>query len=131
MLRLELPDKIYFRIGEVCEILDLEPHVLRYWETEFDALKPAKSKTGQRLYRRKDVEALLVIKDLLYKQHYTIKGARKFLRTAGIGKASSEKAKRDEGDVAKFLQGVRGSLGKLKARTEKVAALIERKRLST
>ncbi len=131
MSRSDLPDKIYFRIGEVCDLLDLEPHVLRYWETEFDVLKPAKSKTGQRLYRRKDVEALNAIKDLLYKQRFTIKGARQFLRTTGLGKASAEKARRDEGDMVRFLQGMRGGLKKLRDKTEKLASLVDKKRCST
>jgi len=71
-----LPDKRYFRIGEVCNITGLKPHVLRYWETEFKQLKPQKTKSNQRLYRKKDVETLILIKHLLYEQKYTIAGAR-------------------------------------------------------
>jgi DNA-binding transcriptional MerR regulator len=71
-----LPDKRYFRIGEVCEITDLKPHVLRYWETEFKQVKPVKTRTHQRLYRKKDVEVILLIKSLLYDQKYTIAGAK-------------------------------------------------------
>jgi DNA-binding transcriptional MerR regulator len=71
-----LPDKRYFRIGEVCEITDLKPHVLRYWETEFRQVKPVKTRTHQRLYRKKDVETILLIKGLLYDQKYTIAGAK-------------------------------------------------------
>ena len=71
-----LPDKRYFRIGEVCDITGLKPHVLRYWETEFKQLKPHKTKSKQRLYRKKDVETLIMIKHLLYEQKYTIAGAR-------------------------------------------------------
>ena len=71
-----LPDKRYFRIGEVCDLTGLKPHVLRYWETEFKQLKPHKTKAKQRLYRKKDVETLLLIKNLLYEQKYTIAGAR-------------------------------------------------------
>lgn len=73
----EIPNKLYFRIGEVSRLLGVEPHVLRYWETEFAALKPKKGGTGQRLYRRKDVETALEIKRLLYDRRYTIEGARK------------------------------------------------------
>jgi DNA-binding transcriptional MerR regulator len=77
----EIPNKLYFRIGEVSRLLSIEPHVLRYWETEFAALKPKKGGTGQRLYRRKDVETALEIKRLLYDRRYTIEGARKHFET--------------------------------------------------
>src|SRR6185437_9790280 len=75
----EIPDKLFFRIGEVSTMLGLEPYVLRYWETEFPSLSPKKSGTGHRLYRRKDVEMLLRIKHLLYDRRFTIDGARQFL----------------------------------------------------
>ena len=75
----EIPDKLYFRIGEVASLLAVEPYVLRYWETEFRSLTPKKSGTGHRLYRRKDVELLLKIKHLLYEKRYTIEGARQSL----------------------------------------------------
>lgn len=76
----EIPDKLYFRIGEVSEILGVEPYVLRYWESEFPQLSPKKSGAGHRLYRRKDVELLLRIKHLLYEKRFTIEGARQTLR---------------------------------------------------
>jgi DNA-binding transcriptional MerR regulator len=75
----EIPDKLYFKIGEVSELLAVEPYVLRYWETEFPVLSPKKSGTGHRLYRRKDVELLLRIKHLLYEKRFTIEGARQAL----------------------------------------------------
>ena len=75
----EIPDKLFFRIGEVSTMLGLEPYVLRYWETEFPSLSPKKSGTGHRLYRRKDVELLLKIKHLLYEKRFTIDGARQHL----------------------------------------------------
>lgn len=75
----EIPDKLFFRIGEVSGLLGLEPYVLRYWETEFPSLAPKKSGTGHRLYRRKDVELLLKIKHLLYQRRFTIDGARQYL----------------------------------------------------
>lgn len=75
----EIPDKLFFRIGEVSTMLGVEPYVLRYWETEFPSLSPKKSGTGHRLYRRKDVELLLRIKHLLYEKRFTIDGARQFL----------------------------------------------------
>jgi len=78
----EIPDKLYFKIGEVSELLGVEPYVLRYWETEFPALSPKKSGTGHRLYRRKDVELLLRIKHLLYEKRFTIEGARQSLQAA-------------------------------------------------
>jgi DNA-binding transcriptional MerR regulator len=75
-----IPEKLYFRIGEVSKLCRLEAYVLRFWETEFPQLKPVKSSTGQRMYRRKDVENVLRIKGLLYEQGFTIAGARQFLR---------------------------------------------------
>src|SRR5690349_22814667 len=77
----EIPDKLYFKIGEVSELLGVEPYVLRYWETEFSILSPKKSGTGHRLYRRKDVELLLRIKHLLYDKRFTIEGARQSLQS--------------------------------------------------
>lgn len=76
------PVKLYYRIGEVAEIVGVEPHVLRYWETEFRSIRPQKSRKGQRIYSRRDVEKLLRVKDLLYAQGFTIAGARKKLREA-------------------------------------------------
>ncbi len=75
-----IPEKIYFKIGEVCELLDVQAHVLRYWESEFPQLAPQKNRSGQRSYRRKDVEISLRIKELLYDELYTIAGARKRLQ---------------------------------------------------
>src|SRR4051812_41546709 len=74
-----IPEKLFFRIGEVCEIAGVEPYVLRFWETEFPFLAPQKSKSGHRVYRKKDVEMVLKIKDLLYARGFTIAGARKQL----------------------------------------------------
>ncbi len=75
----EIPDKLYFRIGEVSRLAGIKPYVLRFWETEFPGLGPKKSGTGHRLYRRKDVEMVLEIKRLLYEKRFTIEGARKLL----------------------------------------------------
>src|SRR5512141_2374311 len=74
-----VPDKLYFRIGEVARLCRLPAYVLRFWETEFPQLKPTKSSTGQRMYRRRDVESALHIKQLLYEQGFTIAGARQYL----------------------------------------------------
>ncbi len=75
-----IPDKAYFRIGEVSKILNVEPYVIRYWETEFKTVNPMRTKTAQRLYRKKDVQELLTIKNLLYAQRFTIDGAKKQLQ---------------------------------------------------
>ena len=73
-------DKLYFRIGEVARIVGVKPYVLRYWESEFSGVRPGKSRSNQRLYRRKDVEKLLEIKDLLHARRYTMEGARQYLK---------------------------------------------------
>lgn len=85
----EIPDKLYFRIGEVARLAGIKPYVLRFWETEFPSLGPRKSGTGHRLYRRKDVELVLEIKRLLYEKRFTIEGARKALE----GRAKPETAR--------------------------------------
>jgi DNA-binding transcriptional MerR regulator len=75
----KIPNKLFFKIGEVCEITDTQPYVLRYWESEFPALAPAKNSSGQRIYRRRDIETVLRIKQLLYDEGFTIAGAKKRL----------------------------------------------------
>lgn len=80
----QLPDKLYFRIGEVADIVGVEPHVLRYWETEFRSIRPEKSRRGQRVYSRRDVDTLLRVKELLYSHRYTIAGAKRKLRSGGV-----------------------------------------------
>src|SRR5277367_6432114 len=79
----EIPDKLYFRIGEVSQLVGVKEYVLRYWESEFPGLSPRKSSSGQRMFRRRDVELLLRIKDLLYARKFTIEGARKALQEKG------------------------------------------------
>jgi DNA-binding transcriptional MerR regulator len=78
-MNVTIPEKAYFRIGEVSRILGVEPYVVRYWETEFKSIRPERSSSSQRLYRRKDLEQLLLIKDLLYNKKFTISGARQKL----------------------------------------------------
>jgi len=78
-LERKIPNKLFFKIGEVCEITDTQPYVLRYWESEFTALAPAKNSSGQRIYRRRDIETVLRIKQLLYDEGFTIAGAKKRL----------------------------------------------------
>ena len=79
-----LPPKLYFRIGEVAELVGVEPHVLRYWEREFRTIRPTKSAKGQRVYSRRDVENLMRVRELLYKEGFTIAGAKKKLVAPGL-----------------------------------------------
>jgi DNA-binding transcriptional MerR regulator len=86
-----IPDKAFFRIGEVSKILQVEPYVLRYWESEFKSIRPIRTRSDQRRYKRKDVEALMRIKQLLYDEAFTIKGAKKHLaKMKAINPAHSE-----------------------------------------
>src|SRR6187455_1049321 len=92
-----IPEKIYFKIGEVCELVGVQAHVLRYWETEFSMLSPQKNKSGQRSYRRRDVEIALRIKQLLYTEMFTIAGARKkLLQESREGKSKPAPATQPE-----------------------------------
>jgi DNA-binding transcriptional MerR regulator len=116
--RPEIPDKLYFRIGEVSRLAGIKPYVLRFWETEFSSLGPKKSGKGHRLYRRKDVELVLEIKRLLYDKRYTIEGARKYLDSRGREASSktnggAAKAGRSQGDLfvsAPMLEEIRKEL---------------------
>jgi DNA-binding transcriptional MerR regulator len=85
----QIPNKLFFKIGEVCEITDTQPYVLRYWESEFPALAPAKNSSGQRIYRRKDIETVLRIKQLLYEEGFTIAGAKKRLEAEASGRGTT------------------------------------------
>lgn len=91
------PDKLFYKIGEVSRIVGVEPYVLRYWETEFSFLKPRKNKSGQRVYVKRDVELLLNIKGLLYKERYTIEGVRK-----RFGPGSANVESRSEQDIKRI-----------------------------
>lgn len=95
-VRRELPAKLYYRIGEVSGIVGVEPHVLRYWETEFKSVRPQKSAKGQRIYSRRDVETLLKVKDLLYAHRFTIAGAKRKLREGGVEPAPAAPAVNSE-----------------------------------
>jgi DNA-binding transcriptional MerR regulator len=86
-----LPQKLYFRIGEVAGIVGVEPHVLRYWEREFRSIRPTKSARGQRVYSRRDVENLLRVRELLYTQGFTIAGARKQLQRPGTSVSAEDR----------------------------------------
>ena len=111
--------KLYYRIGEVSEIVGVQPHVLRYWETEFRSIRPQKSSKGQRVYSRRDVEKLLRVKDLLKNQGFTIAGARKrlseavdpvALAPAPVAVVDEPSAERSGKDMRKELLGLRGEL---------------------
>ncbi len=104
-----IPDKLYFRIGEVSELTRTKAFVLRYWETEFSSLRPVKGKSGHRLYRRKDVELIFQIRRLLYEKGFTIAGARRHLATEGKTPAEQRHMFQSSLDVAQ-LQAVRQEL---------------------
>jgi DNA-binding transcriptional MerR regulator len=121
-LRPEIPDKLYFRIGEVSRLAGIKPYVLRFWETEFSSLGPKKSGKGHRLYRRKDVELVLEIKRLLYDKRYTIEGARMYLDSrsregAKSADASTSKSMRVQsalfGAEAPALEAIRKELAEI------------------
>ncbi len=115
-----VPDKLYFRIGEVARLCRLPAYVLRFWETEFPQLKPIKSSTGQRMYRQRDVETVLRIKKLLYEQGFTIAGARQYLKDEGKPAQRQSglpfPAKRSADGLKKVRQGLQEILGILSAR---------------
>jgi DNA-binding transcriptional MerR regulator len=115
-----IPDKLYFRIGEVARLCHLPAYVLRFWETEFPRLKPAKSSTGQRMYRQRDVENVLRIKKLLYEEGFTIAGARQQLKEeARPTRRQSElpfPRQNSAAELKKVRQGLREILGILSAR---------------
>ena len=114
-----IPDKLYFRIGEVSRLCRLPSYVLRFWETEFPQLKPTKSSTGQRMYRRPDVENVLRIKQLLYEEGFTIAGARQHLRSEGKKKQSAlpfAHAGTNLGQIKQVRQGLKEILGLLSGR---------------
>jgi len=115
-----IPDKLYFRIGEVARLCRLPAYVLRFWETEFAQLRPSKSNTGQRMYRRREVEMALRIKELLYEEGFTIAGARQHLRTESkaikLQPALPFDARQLPKDLKNLRQGLQEVLGILSAR---------------
>ena len=114
-----IPEKLYFRIGEVAQLCRLPAYVLRFWETEFPQLKPVKSSTGQRMYRHKDVESVLRIKKLLYEEGFTIAGARQHLRAEIKGDKSQTPLPfpaRNAVDLKYIRQGLNEILTMLSAR---------------
>ena len=117
----ELPDKLYFKIGEVAKLVGVKPYVLRYWETEFPMIRPGKTGTKHRLYRRRDVETLLEIKRLLHQERYTIEGAKKWLKSSGR-KASAEK--RDQMTLPLGERTYRQALARVKKELEQLQKML-------
>jgi len=106
-----LPDKLFYKIGEVSRIADIEPYVLRYWETEFPFLKPRKNKSGQRVYIKKDLELILEIKKLLYQERYTIEGVRKrFGEGTALSKQVPESKTAENSPPHKILEHIKKRL---------------------
>lgn len=104
-----IPDKSYFRIGEVSRLLNVQPYVIRYWESEFKTVKPIRTRSDQRLYRRRDVEELLTIRKLLYEENFTINGARKRLQKMRSGVFAAAGDRREEllTEIEKGLRQIR------------------------
>jgi DNA-binding transcriptional MerR regulator len=136
----QIPNKLFFKIGEVCEITDTQPYVLRYWESEFPALAPAKNSSGQRIYRRRDIETILRIKQLLYEEGFTIAGAKKRLEAEQTGKVDTPSSQAaatgntppamptpppgDGGDVAEL--STRAALKELREGLREILTLLDR-----
>src|ERR671924_1588482 len=112
-----LPDKIYFKIGEVSEIVGVEPYVLRYWETEFEVLRPSKAPSRHRLYKKRDVQLLLDIKRRLYTEGFTIEGARKKLK-------ESKKEEKDQLKLPLADQKYRTALTKIKKELQSLRKML-------
>jgi DNA-binding transcriptional MerR regulator len=123
-----IPNKLFFKIGEVCEITDTQPYVLRYWESEFPALAPAKNSSGQRIYRRRDIETVLRIKQLLYEEGFTIAGAKKRLETemAGRGTTPQSQAAAVVGSEESVDDPTRKALQEVRETLREILTLLER-----
>jgi DNA-binding transcriptional MerR regulator len=123
----ELPDRLYFKIGEVAKIVGVKPYVLRYWETEFSMIRPGKTRSKHRLYRRRDVETLLEIKRLLHTERFTIEGAKRRLKTPGrsVPAAPKEHAHKDQMVLPLGERTYRDALLRLKQDVEKLYRLLD------
>jgi DNA-binding transcriptional MerR regulator len=108
-----IPDKMYFKIGEVSEITGLESHVLRFWESEFKNIKPRRTSTGQRMYRKSDIQLLLYIKHLLHNEKFTIQGARKHIETEGVAKAAEKAPEKNSEPVKVDLAFIKAELAEI------------------
>jgi DNA-binding transcriptional MerR regulator len=111
-MAVSIPEKAYFRIGEVSKILGVAPYVIRYWETEFKTVRPIRASSAQRLYRKKDVEELLIIKDLLYTKNFTISGARKHMAEIKGKEAVADGDRKRLAAIKKGLLEIRDSIKK-------------------
>jgi len=118
---LEKSDKLYYRIGEVAELTGVKPYVLRYWESEFRWMAPGKSRANQRLYRKQDIETILLIKKLLYEERFTIAGAKKRLKELGTG---TERAAALAAPPPMDPDDWAGNLREIKSELEAVRALL-------
>lgn len=122
----EIPDKLYFRIGDVSRIAGVKAYVLRYWETEFPTIAPKKSGTGQRLYRRKDVELILEIKHLLYEKRFTIEGARKAIESRAKPAASAKRSPKGGVSTQASLFGAPGpDLTSIRRELEEILTILK------
>ncbi len=124
-----IPNKLFFKIGEVCEITDTQPYVLRYWESEFPSLAPAKNSSGQRIYRRRDIETVLRIKQLLYDEGFTIAGAKKRLETELAGRPETPQPLAAAGAGAPGKDGedkTRAALREVREQLREILTLLER-----
>ena len=127
-----VPKKLYYKIREVCEIVGVEAYVLRFWESEFPALSPPKTKTGQRIYRPKDIELLLEIRRLLYEEGFTIAGARKRLSPSSLAVGRDRKSVKKSRRVPMETKKPDGKapdserLDKVKAELENILTLLDR-----
>ncbi len=113
MMKTTIPDKLYFKIGEVAKMADVPTHVLRYWESEFSGISPKRANSKQRLYRRQDVELILNIKTLLHDQGYTIAGAKKLLESGEIPAQTGTEVKPTLKKVSNTLQNIKQELREL------------------
>jgi DNA-binding transcriptional MerR regulator len=121
----EIPDKLYFRIGEVSRLAGIKPYVLRFWETEFPSLGPKKSGTGQRMYRRKDVELVLEIKRLLYDQRFTIEGARNLLDAQSKTVRVQKSERKDAQKQAELFGGAVGAAAALETVRKELREIVK------
>lgn len=128
----EMPDKVYFKIGEVADLVGVKPHVLRYWESEFTCLKPFKSRSKQRLFRREDIDTALRIKELLYDRGFTISGAKNLLKSQPKKSTPAKNNPQpsliqDDGDMRQVLRALRSELVALRDSIAPAATLTAKK----
>ncbi len=117
----EIPDRLYYRIGDVARICSVEPHVLRFWETQFPSLKPNKGGTGQRLYRRRDVELALRIKQLVHDEGYTLAGARQALDSAQKPRSKQSSLPLSQEQAQNRLDAATAAIGRARAELRELA----------